>query len=746
MLKLKCDTSNCKPYRPKIDLRSVKKIAFLFLWFYGFLPVVAQRFIVTDSSGLKLEEAAILIIDAEGKKFFTVTGNDGKAVSNYKLSYPASAEVSMLGFFPKKIILNPGEPVIRVSLATRSYRLEEVIVTGQSAPVTVNETMQDASVISKEKMQLMAAAVLESIMQYESSSAISRDPVLGSNLSLRGLSGNNIKYLIDGVSVTGRMNGFVDLSQLSIENARQVEIINGPMAVNYGSDAHGGVINIITTGKKASMASFSGLAETTGRYNTSATAAYASGHSNLSIYANREFFEGWNEMPESRWKQWKPKTQYHAGVNVSHRFSHLNLSASSDFMDEKISNKGEPVITPYYAYALDDYYVTRRWMNCISSDLMIQADTRLKSVLSYSLFNRNKNRYRKDLVTLLESLTDQEGQDTSMLNALHFRTDYSFKTAGKKISILTGTEANLETADGKRTGGKRSEYHTAVYGTAEYQIREKIRIMPGIRMNYFSNETYRLIPALSIRYDATGKLFFRGNYSMGFRQPSLKEKFMDFQDVNHYIIGNEWLKPESSQNFTLSVHAENQSGKFLLSAVTRFYFTFITDMITLAQINTNNLIYSYINIGNYRTQGASLSWNAKCRMLTISSGFSMSGVKDNVNDKILYSPGANGSVMFTHEKTGINAGMFIRWSGRSYLYTTSDAGVSSLKQGAFTLAETSVSKSFFRNRMTLQTGIKNLLDIKRVETTGTGGIHSGDNLPAGTGRSYYVKLALSTGK
>ena len=90
--------------------------------------------------------------------------------------------------------------------------------------------------------------------------------------------------------------------------------------------------------------------------------------------------------------------------------------------------------------------------------------------------------------------------------------------------------------------------------------------------------------------------------------------------------------------------------------------------------------------------------------------------------------------------------MFIRWSGRSYIYTTGDAGVSSLRQEAFTLTETSLSKSFFRNRIIFQTGIKNLFDVKRIETSGTGGIHSGSSLLAGTGRSYFVKLTLSTGK
>lgn len=727
-------------------MRPVKKIVFLFLLVHGFLPSVAQTFLVTDSSGRALEGAAIIIKDAGGKKLFAVTGKEGKAEAPNEISYPATIEISMLGYHTQTATLHSSESLFRISLPSKQYQLQDVIITGQAAPITVNETMQDALVIGKEKMQLMAASNLENIMQYESSATMSRDPVLGSNLSLRGLLGYNIKYLVDGVPVAGRMNGFVDLSQLNVENARQVEIINGPMAVNYGSDAHGGVINIITSGKKENKASISGLAETMGRFNTHADAQYSSGKSTFGISAGREFFEGWNDGPEARWKLWKPKTQYTAAVNASHRFSRLMISASADFLNEKLSNKGEPVITPYYAYAFDEYYITNRWMNRISADYMIHNDARIKTTMAYSLFNRIKNRYRKDMVALQESMTDWTEQDSSNLHSLHFRTDYSFKPPGKKISFLTGTEFNHETAEGKRTGGKQTEYHAAAYGTAEWQALEKLRIMPGLRFNYFSNETIRLIPAMSIRYDVTEKLFVRSNYSMGFRQPSLKEKFMDFQDVNHNIRGNANLLPETSHNFTLSVNAEKQTGKFLITAAPQFYFTSLSDMITLAQVNENDNQYSYINIGKYHTQGAAFSLSARTGKLNLNAGISINGVKDDLMNKTNYSPGVNGSAMFTHEKSGISAGLFIRWSGRSYVYTTGDAGVSSLKQEAFTLAETSVSKSFFRDRIIFQTGIKNLFDVKRIETTGTGGIHSSNSMLAGTGRSYFVKLTLSTGK
>ncbi len=74
--------------------------------------------------------------------------------------------------------------------------------------------------------------------------------VFGTNLSIRGLGGENLKVLIDGVPVIGRLNGNLDLGQMNINNADHIEMVEGPMSVIYGSNALAGVVNIITKENK----------------------------------------------------------------------------------------------------------------------------------------------------------------------------------------------------------------------------------------------------------------------------------------------------------------------------------------------------------------------------------------------------------------------------------------------------------------------------------------------------------------
>ncbi len=75
---------------------------------------------------------------------------------------------------------------------------------------------------------------------------LQNDPNLGSFLQMQGLSGQNIKILIDGVPVVGRVSGSIDLNQLPLTEVERVEIVEGPMSVLYGTDALGGVVNLIT--------------------------------------------------------------------------------------------------------------------------------------------------------------------------------------------------------------------------------------------------------------------------------------------------------------------------------------------------------------------------------------------------------------------------------------------------------------------------------------------------------------------
>ena len=153
------------------------------------------------------------------------------------------------------------------STALHTATLEETVVTGVPMPVKLQNALAQYRIITKAAMLAQGAVTVADALTTQLNINLGNDRVLGSNITMQGLGGDKVKLLIDGLPVNGRENGNIDLGQISLNNVARIEIVQGPMSVLYGSDALGGVINIITAKatKQAVSAGFN--YEDAGRYN-----------------------------------------------------------------------------------------------------------------------------------------------------------------------------------------------------------------------------------------------------------------------------------------------------------------------------------------------------------------------------------------------------------------------------------------------------------------------------------------------
>ena len=147
--------------------------------------------------------------------------------------------------------------------------LEEVVVTGQIKEVNIDNALHDINIIGLETIKKGGFTSLNEILKFQSNIQISNDNILGSQINIQGITGENIKILIDGKPMIGRLNGNIDLSQVNLLNVKRIEIVEGPLSVNYGSDALGGTINIITKKSNDISPAFESYYETIGKYNNS---------------------------------------------------------------------------------------------------------------------------------------------------------------------------------------------------------------------------------------------------------------------------------------------------------------------------------------------------------------------------------------------------------------------------------------------------------------------------------------------
>ena len=102
-----------------------------------------------------------------------------------------------------------------------SLNLDPVVITGQHQALSAQKSVYRVNILDRSRIEAQAANTLADLMVTELSTNLYQDPVLGSVMQLQGISGENVKILIDGVPVVGRLGGDLDLSQLPLNQVER---------------------------------------------------------------------------------------------------------------------------------------------------------------------------------------------------------------------------------------------------------------------------------------------------------------------------------------------------------------------------------------------------------------------------------------------------------------------------------------------------------------------------------------------
>ncbi len=657
------------------------------------------------------------------------------------------------------------------NMTGKDHALNGLVVTGQYAPNTVEKATHKIRVIDRQKIDVMNAQNLRDVLTNELNIRISQDNVLGSGMSLQGISGQNVKILIDGVPVIGRMEGNIDLSQINLNNIERIEIIEGPMSVNYGTDALAGTINLITkkTQSKQVEGNLTSYYESVGTYNINGRAGFKQKGHMVSVTGGRYFFDGWTPGDKQfdlnfsektadtlRYKQWKPKEQYFGDLQYGYTFrNNLSVSYRGGYFQEKITNRGMPRL-PYGENALDDNYHTYRVDNAVFMNADIAENKKLNVQAAYNHYKRIRNTYAKDLTTLEEVLSVTPGdQDTSRYNQFNSRGTFSTSDADHKLNYELGYDINMEYATGERITGKEQRLNDyALFASAEYKPVKSLTFRPGLRYAYNTGYNAPVIPSIHFRSQPVKDFTIRASYARGFRAPTLKELHFEFVDVNHNILGNTDLKPEYSDNYNASLSYLLRRSSMIWKFEGAVFYNDIRNQITLAETGPN-AEYSYINIGINKTNGAQLHLETQIKKLKAGIGGAYIGRYNHVASEapqvttFSYAPELRGSVMYEFEQPGITAAAFYKYTGRLPGFVADVNGnITATDIDPYHIADVTLSKTFLEKKLNFSLGCKNIFDVQnvnRLAAGASGGAHSsgGGSIPVGTGRTYFMRLIVN---
>ena len=746
-------------------------LGFFCLLYASGINAQALRVSVLDkTNGEPAAFAYVHLLSATGAIENTVQANEQGIANITPTKYPCSIEITLLGYEPyrQRLFNKPNNPTLSISITKKFSSLNEAVVTGVARPMKQKDALSVYRIITKEQIDAQGAVTLNEVMKNQLNVRVDNDNILGSGMRMQGMSSNKVKILIDGLPINGREGGNINLSQINMNNVDRIELIQGPMSVVYGTDALGGVVNIITKKQKQKLAvNAGGYYESIGRYNfdVSVSKRIKDKHQ-ITLGGGRNYFKGWKELTEYKWYQgdtiatsrsflFKPQTQFLGNFAYSYTASSgFNIRFASDLMKEEIINKGNLFSWDPFkgASAIDEYYNTTRSMNRLSLSGKLGKKGTWQSQNGYMIYYRTRNSYVKDMVTLDQTLNPNSGsQDTSSFNDVYARGSYA-NTLGK-LEYTVGYDINLQYATSLKIAGKTKEIQDyAAYLNLSYQVvKDVLKVNAGFRGSYNSVYDPPIIPTVNILYTPVEKLQVRASYAKGYRAPSLKELYLNFIDLNHFIIGNQNLQAESSEHYQLSAsyQAYKEKDDYLQFIVTGYYND-VYNGITLAPINpldTNSIEYSYANLDHQRNTIATLQADGQWSNVHFQIGYSYNYTFEDKGNYAAFSASeATSSIQYSWRKPSVNFNVFYKFYGNQPFLQSNIDGSASYNgtQKAFSLCDISISRKFFNRKLKVMAGVKNVFDMQQPTVSGrvASGSHGGGTasfLP----RSVFTTLRLN---
>lgn len=703
-------------------------------------------------TGAPVSFATITLKSKESpKKSTTITDLNGKA--NVVISGQVVIHISSIGYadFDDTLDINTSHTVF---LIPKAEEIDGVTITAQHNPEKIDKSIYQVKLIGRDIIERRAASNLGDLLKNEAGIRINNDAQLGSSLSLQGISGENVKILVDGVAVEGRMNGSIDLSQLNLNNCSQVEIVEGPMSVIYGSNALAGVVNIIT--KKNNLPLYlriNAMHESIGIWNADGVISIKKKNHHIALEGGRNFFGGFSDPDTSRSQQWKPKRQWFASLRHSWNYSrNFSTETKIEAFNEKLLNKGV-LLAPYYETAFDNTFTTQRLTVRNLTSLAITTNHQFQLQSAYQHYQRDKITRFKDLTTLNETITtNPSDHDTSIFNNLSIRGTLFMNTTEKpnQIKIQTGFDLNKEWGEGKRMKDNNQDISDyALFATARIPLFNKLEVQPGLRWAYNSRYNAPLVWSLNTRLNLLKRYTLRVSYATGFRAPSLKELYLYFVDINHNIQGNENLKAEKSKNLNLSIQTDQMILNRPSSVALTGFYNDMRQVITLAELEP--VTYTYINLDKFITAGGSLSWSYQpVNWMRSDIRWALTGKGGYNGLPLKWTNDLSLNLNFIDQKRDIDLSLYYKFNGSmaKYLITSDGSITTGTTEGWHTL-DLTISKWLLNHQLMVQIGGKNLFNITNVSSSGANdAAHSASttSLPVGWGTSWFIRLTYQISK
>lgn len=509
--------------------------------------------------------------------------------------------VSATGYFQRKVSIAAGQTEITIELKPDGHIMDEVVVTGTMKAISRLESPVPVEVLTpaffKKNPTPSVFEALEMVNGVQ--------PQLNCNvcntgdIHINGMEGPYTMVLIDGMPIVSGLSTVYGLSGIPNSIIKQVEIVKGPASSLYGSEAMGGIINVITKDPdQAPLLNLDFMGTSWQEYNLDVSLKAGSGKTSTLLGINyfnyKEPFDfnkdGFTDLTLqdriSLFNKWNFKRKNDYLFSLAGRFVYEDRWGG-----EMNWNKGWRGTDSIYGESI----YTKRYEFIGTYQLPL----REKIVTQWSYNFHDQNSYYGETPFMARQ-------------QVAFGQLFWEKELKQKNQLLLGVTLRYNHYD-DNTPATRSAAEAFLPGffiQNEFSAGRKHKILTGYRFDYDKYHRSIHSPRIAYKWSPNGNNTLRASLGTGFRVVNLfTEDHAALTGAREVVIMNE-LKPERSYNGNLNYILRTSTGFGFLNWDATFFYSYFTNKITPDYFTDPQKII-YDNLKGYAvSQGISLNVDA----------------------------------------------------------------------------------------------------------------------------------------
>ena len=516
-----------------------------------------------------------------------------------------------------------------IKLKETLLQMDDIVVTSMRSGYLLRDVPVSTEVIGKKEIQSSGAVTINDLLSQRSGVSSSVNVDGGSIFNLLGLDSRYILILKNGQPITGRFNNRVDLNHISVNRIKKIEITKGPGSALYGTDAMGGIINIITddTNERKTInlnyraTSFGSNLEEISKepVNDIYSSSIAVPINNFKIY-NDVTYQNFSKGQQFEYI----KSDYIKKINTNTDINWSNSNRHLFSFNLQTYYQGDNGVTrsAFGDILFNNSTKIQRFQTTLQYDWKYSERANLKQSL------RIANYSREYLVTDRNNYIETENQ-TKEENVEY---EVMYTKAYKQFNLVYGMEFSKPVYKSDRIkGGRQTLNQNGVFVQTDINISKKIDFVSGLRIDRFQ-DTVVVSPRFALSYKATKKTKFRAAYGHGFRSPSFMESLIDWEHIQfgYRVIGNQNLEPEVSRGTTLGIEFTNNKN-FQISAL--IYRNQFKNLIEDYSVVPGLLSYRNISVASFKGFELSTKWAIGSK-ISLSSNYNYINNTDGKGDLI----------------------------------------------------------------------------------------------------------------